>query len=276
MCYAVTVRKEAMGALLTGRNSEAKSRAGEPEEAFSRDVLRKVEITKYPLWRRLLRKDPVIAATVFAVLFYIISLSASVYYTDQPLKLSYSIDQFLKGLTAIAAGFAFALTYIQWQLARHEVSFDKYYDRINIANQAIDKNEAGETPVDGQQIDHLRNMRVFAQLDNLEYIIGKYRLDFVEFDLLDRAIRAFRSECHVDRENGDIGWFSNKVLFWIGEEENQQIALGYHSATRKAARYIVERVSVALGQKDLLESGPMARQRRAHVAHVLATRRVDV
>src|SRR5215207_4011563 len=75
-------------------------------------------------------------------------------------------------------------------------------------------------------------MRVFAQLDNLEYVFGKYRHQFVGFDILDRAIRTFRSDC-------DVPWFSEKVLYWIGRTDEERVAKVYHSETREAARYIV-------------------------------------
>ena len=123
----------------------------------------------------------------------------------------------------MAAGITFVVSYIQWHLARHEISFDKFYDRLSIANQYV--NAVGIKERD-DDLDHHKNMRVFAQLDNLEYMLGKHKLKFVEFDLVDRAIRTFRSECYQL-------WFPEKVLFWIGETEGKQEARGYHADTRE-------------------------------------------
>ncbi|TIL42788.1 hypothetical protein [Mesorhizobium sp.] len=205
--------------------------------------------------------EVIVTTTVVAVLAYTLSLF---------LPHSYA-DAILKALAAAAAGATFLLSYAQWRLARHEVSFDKYYDRIDIVNQAISNSQLKEELGDAGYRDHLRNMRVFAQLDNLEYILGKYKLNFVELDLVDRAVQTFRSDCYLDR-SPDIGWFSDKVLFWIGDDEGRQIALGYHAHTRKAARYIVSRVSEQMDHADVQKNSPMGISRKDHSSAILAAR----
>jgi hypothetical protein len=199
---------------------------------FSRRVLGEVHL-KVPLWQRLVSKRVVITTTFVAVTAYVLSLVLAEPAPATSTQASTSAaPSFFNALAGIAAGATFALSYVQWHLARHEISFDKFYEKLNITNQTINACGLREAKNPGEEIDHLRNMRTFAQLDNLEYVLGKYRLGFVEFDLVDRAIRTFRSDC-------DIPWFAEKVIFWIGAREGAQVAKGYHAESRKAARYIV-------------------------------------
>jgi hypothetical protein len=199
------------------------------DRAFSRSVLGKIELD-IPWWRPFLHRWVVITTTLLAVAAYGVSLwLTGPSDSTSPAK---NASPIFTGLAALAAGATFIVSYFQWQLARHEISFDKFYEKLNITNQTINACGLKEARDHAGEIDHLRNMRVFAQLDTLEYVLGKYRLGFVEFDLVDRAIRTFRSDC-------DIPWFAEKVLHWIGRTEGEQVAKGYHGETRKAARYIV-------------------------------------
>ena len=85
----------------------------------------------------------------------------------------------------------------------------------------------------------LCNMVVFAQLDNFEYIFGKYQLNFVDYDLVERAVRTIRSDC-------DQPWFRDKVLYWIGKGEGQQVAKGYLAVTRELARLVVRQSELGI------------------------------
>jgi len=196
---------------------------------FSRSVLSKIELD-IPWWRPILDRRVVITTTFLAVAAYGVSLWLTG--PSDSTSATKNASAIFTGVAALAAGATFIVSYFQWQLARHEISFDKFYEKLNITNQTINACGLKEARDHAAEIDHLRNMRVFAQLDTLEYVLGKYRLGFVEFDLVDRAIRTFRSDC-------DIPWFAEKVLHWIGRTEGEQVAKGYHAETRKAARYIV-------------------------------------
>jgi hypothetical protein len=72
-------------------------------------------------------------------------------------------------------------------------------------------------------------MLVFAEIDNLEYVLMKYRLGYVNFVLTNRSIRTFRAQCA--KEN-----FRKKVIFWLGKNDDEQVAKGYELCTRVAAR----------------------------------------
>ena len=145
----------------------------------------------------------------------------------------------LKTLTALAAGITFALSYLQWRLARKEASFDSYYDRLKLANECITAAGLKAAGTPEAELDHLRNMVVFAQLDNFEYIFGKYQLNFVDYNLVERAVRTIRSDC-------DQPWFRDKVLYWIGKGEGQQVAKGYLAVTRELARLVVRQSELGI------------------------------
>ncbi len=75
------------------------------------------------------------------------------------------------------------LGYQQWRAARHEISLDKYYERLNLANQRLNdwtaaralyyRNEIlqPEAEQDAQKAEHERFMYVCVELDNLEYAV---------------------------------------------------------------------------------------------------------
>jgi hypothetical protein len=88
-------------------------------------------------------------------------------------------------------GFVFG--YVQWIMARYEASLDRFYDRLDVANRRlgtmVEQAWNRANPVDMAGFDVYANpprvgvglfdMWVFAELDNLEYIIEKYKWGFI-------------------------------------------------------------------------------------------------
>ncbi len=189
-------------------------------ETFGRNLIDEVNhATNYrvPLDRRMMRPSLIFWMTLAALAAFLVSL----YEEGQDAKL-------LNGLSAIGAAGIFLLTYIQWRLARQEASFEKYYDRMvgtieNVRQCGLE--EAGEDR--NRRLDHLRNIRVFDQIDNIEYVFGKYRLGYIDTDVLDRATRNFWSECQQD-------WFVEKVVFRLKTIHT------YQPDTVAAAKYILK------------------------------------
>lgn len=143
----------------------------------------------------------------------------------------------LDALVSIGTLIGLTLSYIQWRAARHEASFDKYYDKLGTANEAFNiwrQRVLQESEAALQ--DHLNTMFVFAELDNLEYVLEKYRLAYVKEELAKRALLAFISRCAGDDD------FSTRALCWVGKEEGDQQAHGYHRTTREAVRHVVYEV----------------------------------
>jgi len=82
---------------------------------------------------------------------------------------------------------ALAVAYIEWLLARRESSMDKFYERLRIAN---DYRRSVKDPDLGIAEDRLY---VYSELDNLEYVIERYRFGYMSAALALRGIRTFQS-----------------------------------------------------------------------------------
>jgi len=101
--------------------------------------------------------------------------------------------------TAVLGLGAFLVAFQQWRAARKEATLEKYYERLDVANRR-------KEVLDG--VDHF-DMYVFAELDNLEYVIEKYKLGYISPEQAFRGLRAFRSRCeHPD--------FRERALRWVG------------------------------------------------------------
>lgn len=139
-----------------------------------------------------------------------------------------------KAVASVLGAITFSLAYLQWRAGRQEASFERYYDRLDLANRKFDASmteEAKGSPEDLRR--HLYAMFTFAELDNLEYVLEKYKLGYVRQELAERAIRAFRSRCE------DNPRFCHEALVWIGAEEGQERAKGYEPTTREIVRHII-------------------------------------
>ena len=90
----------------------------------------------------------------------------------------------------------------QWLAARHESSLDKYYDRLDVANRRYDawRTSCLKKEADPEELQvHLYEYFVYSELDNLEYIMEKYRLGYVEHELVGRAMKHFVARCEESR-----------------------------------------------------------------------------
>ncbi|WP_207485819.1 hypothetical protein [Arenibaculum pallidiluteum] len=135
--------------------------------------------------------------------------------------------------------FGFVFGYIQWIMARYESSLDKFYDRLDVANNRlgamVDQSWSQATPGTLPPFNvytppdpvgvSLFDMWVFAELDNLEYVVEKYTWGFLTPTLACRAVETFKSRCVHDKT------FTERAL-------NFAAASGY----RKTTRIIVERI----------------------------------
>ena len=93
----------------------------------------------------------------------------------------------IDALTAIVGLGAFVVGFQQWRSARQETSLERYYDRLTLANDA-----RKHLNKEGLGISGLR-LYVFAELDNLEYVIVKYRLGCMAAEDALRGVNTFRS-----------------------------------------------------------------------------------
>ena len=106
-----------------------------------------------------------------------------------------------QAFTAILSLGIAIIAYRQWRAARHEISIDKYYDRLEVANKRLEAVHIDKpTPED---------MHVFAELDKLEYVIAKYEYGYMSPVLALRALNNFRGLC-MDRRG-----FREKASEWV-------------------------------------------------------------
>jgi hypothetical protein len=84
------------------------------------------------------------------------------------------------------AGFAFWY----WQSARYEASMDRYYDRLNLANTRYEKLSPDK---------YL--MYMFMELDNLEYVIEKYKWGYITAEQAFRGLKLFYTHCREIKED---------------------------------------------------------------------------
>ena len=106
-----------------------------------------------------------------------------------------------QAFTAILSLGIAIIAYRQWRAARHEITIDKYNDRLEVANKRLEVLQTDKpTPED---------MHVFAELDKLEYVIAKYEYGFMSPVLALRALNKFKGLC-MDRRG-----FRGKAAHWV-------------------------------------------------------------
>lgn len=129
----------------------------------------------------------------------------------------------LSGTVALLFG------YIQWRRDKRNASSDSYYSRLDMANQRfhdweLDRLEGSRKRNSGaicrdEVVDHYHRMFVFAELDNLEYALGKYVQAFIEEELAARAVVHFLKR--VPKFHDTVGscvkegayeWYTHKVV----------------------------------------------------------------
>lgn len=86
----------------------------------------------------------------------------------------------------------------QWRSARREISMEKYYERLDISNQWWKSSPPVQRMMAGfsrEPEDPEMTMYVCLEIDNLEYIIEKYRIGYVDEEQACRALKAFQIRC---------------------------------------------------------------------------------
>lgn len=139
-------------------------------------------------------------------------------------------------LKALAGFVIFSVGYLQWRAARHEITLDKLYDKLDLANKKFDAWRIEHLKGNPEKLeDHLHTMFVFAELDNLEYVLEKYQLGYASRELAERALRNFESRCSESER------FRNTALYFLGAEEGKQVAQGFQPTTRMIVRHACHR-----------------------------------
>ncbi len=113
-------------------------------------------------------------------------------------------------VTALVALAALWVGYRQFIDIRNEISIDKFYERLKITNEKMDKwpgtrQFASPWCADGKKDKDIfekennesyqLQMYVFLELDNLEYALMKYRAGYMSTENMVRSVRTFRARC---------------------------------------------------------------------------------
>ncbi len=110
---------------------------------------------------------------------------------------------------AVAPLVTFVLIFLglwQWGEQRQEVSLDRYFDRLELANKyrlehfakflETDHANVGQVAEDRQRaLDQFYIFYLFTEIDTLEYVARRYRLGHVKPELAGRAVRTFENRC---------------------------------------------------------------------------------
>jgi hypothetical protein len=132
-------------------------------------------------------------------------------------------------LGATFAGGALLVTYFEWMLGRRESSMDKFFERLELANKQRDEVEHGSLKMDEF------HGYVFAELDNLEYVIERYRFGYMSPSLALRAVRTFGGRFGIQGFDEVVG----RLALWGSYSPRTCIVvrkLQHHHRREKQAR----------------------------------------
>ena len=103
--------------------------------------------------------------------------------------------------TAVVALGAFILGYQQWRSARFETSIDKFYERLEASNRKLHEWTTARELIGAldNQLNFQQSMYVFSEIDNLEYVIQKYKYGYMSTDQALRGVKTFKSRCIHDK-----------------------------------------------------------------------------
>lgn len=105
---------------------------------------------------------------------------------------------------AILAAGALLVTYVEWMLGRRESSMDKFYERLEIANEhRSNLADAGMRLPDTERY-------AFTELDNLEYVIERYRFGYMSPTLALRGVDTFASRLGIDGFENEVNRLIDK------------------------------------------------------------------
>jgi hypothetical protein len=113
-------------------------------------------------------------------------------------------------------------SYVEWRSSKHEASMDRFYERLELANRYRSK------LTDQDQKVSALDMYVFVELDNLEYVLERYRLGYIAPRHALRAARTFQSRLNMP-------WFKSAATRWACPP-GKEGAVGYSADTCALAK----------------------------------------
>ncbi|HEX8144380.1 MAG TPA: hypothetical protein VF553_17395 [Pyrinomonadaceae bacterium] len=121
--------------------------------------------------------------------------------------------------TAVVALGAFVLGYQQWRAARFEASIEKFYERLEASNKRLQEWATARELIGavGDQQSFQQSMYVFSELDNLDYVVQKYKYGYMSAEQALRGVKTFKARCVHERfrERADgcleLGGYSTEI-----------------------------------------------------------------
>lgn len=142
------------------------------------------------------------------------------------LKLNISHTEAVAAVLAIGT---LLLAFQQWYAARHEASMEKYYERLNLTNERYE----ALNDVDNYL------MYMFMEVDNLEYVIEKYKRGYISEEQAFRALKLFYAHCRgVQQEyraGGELVPLCKLAYAWVDRG-------GYINTTRDVVKNVCEEI----------------------------------
>jgi hypothetical protein len=132
------------------------------------------------------------------------------------------------GVATTVTGAVAAFWY--WQSVRYEASMDHYYDRLNLANTRYEKLSPDK---------YL--MYMFMELDNLEYVIEKYKWGYITAEQAFRGLKLFYTHCREIKEEVGGGGkvpLNELASMWVGNG-------GYLTTTCHVVTYVCDEITYA-------------------------------
>jgi hypothetical protein len=164
---------------------------------------------------------------LFFVILFVVAAAAAFFAVEVGYKDKTSIDG-AGAATAVLAVGAFLIGYNQWRSAKHETSMERYYERLKLANEARSCLTGDE-----HKIDPL-DLYIFVELDNLEYVIQKYRLGYMTSEQALRGVRTFLSRPKIQGFRERLSGYSDLV----------ELA-GYHPETQALVQSLLRQTPFA-------------------------------
>jgi len=124
-----------------------------------------------------------------------------------------------KVATAVVALGALILGYQQWRYMRFETSIEKFFEKLETINKRLVESDTLRDLLDAvdEKANYQQSMYVFAEIDNLDYVMQKYQYGFMSSEQALRGVRTFRARCvhrkFRDRAAGclEVGGYGNEI-----------------------------------------------------------------
>ncbi len=152
-------------------------------------------------WRPAWWRGPHSRVKVAAVVLGVAAMLAAAYHAILVPEEPSSVPGAGQVAAVLVGGAAGIFTYQQWADSRREESLDRFYQRLGEVNSLYREWESARDLVPhfwefapgGDETAHQKQLYVYLELDNLEYMLVRYELGFVSQELLMRALRTFAS-----------------------------------------------------------------------------------